>query len=164
MMTLLLLASRRAIMNNTPTALSRALSFLVRYVAPRVLVRTAAGNHSRPPCKPAPHMFLTLCVAAACWWSSDYKPTFMWWELLMLWRQLFLVGFAILIKPGTVEQAVISFLVAILFLLLHAVAVPFKADGDNYIGQACIDPRSRYIYTFPPSSTCSLATNTCAGE
>ena len=42
MMTLLLLASRRAIMNNTPTALSRALSFLVRYVAPRVLVRTAA--------------------------------------------------------------------------------------------------------------------------
>lgn len=60
MMTLLLLASRRAIMNNTPTALSMALSFLVRYVAPRVLVRTAAGNHS-PPCKPAPHMFLTLC-------------------------------------------------------------------------------------------------------
>ena len=60
MMTLLLLASRRAIMNNTPTALSMALSFLVRYVAPRVLVQTAAGNHS-PPCKPAPHMFLTLC-------------------------------------------------------------------------------------------------------
>ena len=29
---------------------------------------------------------------------SDYKPTFMWWELLMLWRQLFLVGFAILIR------------------------------------------------------------------
>ena len=30
MMALLLLASRRAIMDNTPTALSRALSFLVR--------------------------------------------------------------------------------------------------------------------------------------
>ena len=142
MMTLLLLASRRAIMNNTPTALSRALSFLVRYVAPRVC-------SFEPQLETSPHMPVLICfscyVAAACWWSSDYKPTFMWWELLMLWRQLFLVGFAILIKPGTVEQAVISFLVAILFLLLHAVAVPFKADGDNYIGQVCIVPRSKYI-------------------
>jgi hypothetical protein len=69
---------------------------------------------------------------------SDYKPTFMWWELLMLWRQLLLVGFAILIRPGTVEQAVISFLAAIFFLLLHAVAVPFRADSDNYMGQACV--------------------------
>ena len=149
MMTLLLLASRRAIMNNTPTALSMALSFLVRYVAPRVLVRTACrGNHS-PPHASLLLICFSRCVAAACWWSSDYKPTFMWWELLMLWRQLFLVGFAILIRPGTVEQAVISFLVAILFLLLHAVAVPFKADSDNYIGQACVDPRSKYIYAFP---------------
>ena len=91
-------------------------------------------------------MFLTLSMAAACWRSSDYKPTFMWWELLMLWRQLFLVGFAILIRPGTVEQAVISFLAAIFFLLLHAVAAPFKANGDNYMGQvsAHIRPRSKY--------------------
>lgn len=36
MMALLLLASRRAIMDNTPTALSRALSFLVRYTLRRV--------------------------------------------------------------------------------------------------------------------------------
>lgn len=77
---------------------------------------------------------------------SDYKPTFMWWELLMMWRQLFLVGFAILIRPGTVEQAVISFLASIFFLLLHAVAAPFKANGDNYMGQvsAHIRPRSKY--------------------
>lgn len=70
----------------------------------------------------------------------------MWWELLMMWRQLFLVGFAILIRPGTVEQAVISFLASIFFLLLHAVAAPFKANGDNYMGQvsAHIRPRSKY--------------------
>ena len=72
--------------------------------------------------------------------GSDYKPAFMWWELLMLWRQLFLVGFAILIRPGTVEQAVISFLAAVFFLLLHAVAAPFKADGDNYLGQVRMGP------------------------
>ena len=54
----------------------------------------------------------------------------------MLWRQLFLVGFAILILPGTVEQLVICFLVALSHMLLHAVAMPFKDDGDNYFGQA----------------------------
>jgi hypothetical protein len=59
----------------------------------------------------------------------------MWWELLMLWRQLWLVGFAILIRPGTVEQLVICFLVVLSHTLLHAMAMPFKRNGDNYIGQ-----------------------------
>ena len=95
--TFLILASRRAILDDKPTSLSAALGFLVR----------------------------------------DYKPTFMWWELLMLWRQLWLVGFAILIRPGTVEQLVICFLVVLSHMLLHAVAMPFKNDGDNYVGQAC---------------------------
>jgi|TARA_B110001469_G_C9373645_1_gene194423 hypothetical protein len=61
----------------------------------------------------------------------------MWWELLMLWRQLWLVGFAMLIRPGTVEQLVISYLVVLSHMLLHAVAMPFENDGDNYIGQVC---------------------------
>ena len=139
MMSLLMLASRRAIMDNTPTALSRALSFLVRY-ALRV-----GSNHSQSQPRLPHARLLLVCVSLwpAAWSSSDYKPTFMWWELLMLWRQLFLVGFAILIRPGTVEQAVISFLVATLFLLLHAVATPFKSDGDNYLGQACANPKSK---------------------
>ena len=55
--------------------------------------------------------------------SSDYKPTFMWWELLILWRQLWLVGFAILIMPGTVEQLVICYLVVLSHMLMHAVAM-----------------------------------------
>ena len=67
--------------------------------------------------------------------SSDYKPTFMWWELLILWRQLWLVGFTILIMPGTVEQLVICLLVVLSHMLMHAVAMPFKDNGDNYIGQ-----------------------------
>ena len=49
---LLLFASRRAILDNKPTPLSKALGFLVR----------------------------------------DYEPRYMWWELLVLWRQLYLVG------------------------------------------------------------------------
>ena len=52
---MLILASRHAILDDKPTSLSKALSFLVR----------------------------------------DYSPAFMWWELVMLWRQLYLIGFAL---------------------------------------------------------------------
>ena len=70
---MLLFASHRAIMDDKPTSLSKALGFLVR----------------------------------------DYQPKFMWWELLMLWRQLYLVGFAVLLMPGTVEQLMTSYLVTL---------------------------------------------------
>ena len=70
----------------------------------------------------------------------------MWWELLMLWRQLYLVGFALLVRPGTVEQLVISFLIALSMMLLFAVAAPFKDDGDDYFAQVCSTP------TLPPST------------
>ena len=55
----------------------------------------------------------------------------------MLWRQLWLVGFASLTLPGTVEQLVISFLVVLIHMLLHTVALPFKKESDNYFGQVC---------------------------
>ena len=80
-------------------------------------------------------VFTILCGVPRALLGSDYKPAFMWWELLMLWRQLWLVGFAILIRPGTVEQLVICFLVVLSHMLLHAMAMPFKRNGDNYIGQ-----------------------------
>lgn len=53
----------------------------------------------------------------------------------MLWRQLYLVGFALLVMPGTVEQLVISFLIALSMMLLFAVAAPFKDESDDYFAQ-----------------------------
>ena len=82
----LLLAARPALVQEKPTALSKALGFLVR----------------------------------------DFDVQFMWWELLMAWRQLWLVGFAVLIAPGSVQQLVISFLVSLVYMLICAVAMPFK--------------------------------------
>ena len=93
----LLVASRRAVIDEKPTSLSKALGFLVR----------------------------------------DFEPTFMWWELLMLWRQLFLVGFAVLVMPGTIEQLMIAFLVTLGYMLLFAVAAPYKNDSDDYFAKAC---------------------------
>ena len=94
---MLILLSRRDILDGKHTSLSRALGFLVR----------------------------------------GYRPEFMWWELLVLWRQLYLVGFALLVDTGSVEQLVISFLAALGYMLFFSVATPFKKDGDNYFGQAC---------------------------
>ena len=93
----LLLFARRALVEDKPTALSKALSFLVR----------------------------------------DFDLDCMWWELLMAWRQLWLVGFAVLILPGSVEQLVISFLVALVYMLVCAVAMPFKDKGDDFFANAC---------------------------
>ena len=55
----------------------------------------------------------------------------------MAWRQLWLVGFAVLIVPGSVEQLVISFLVALVYMLVCAVARPFKDEGDDFFANAC---------------------------
>ena len=130
--TILIFVSRRAILDNEPTSLSSALGFLVR-CALRVIHRTKSRTtHCTKVCPS--HAGAPRCT----WMSSDYKPTFMWWELLILWRQLWLVGFAILIMPGTVEQLVICYLVVLSHMLMHAVAMPFKDDGDNYIGQVSV--------------------------
>ena len=62
---LLLVRARRAISEERPTSLSRALSIL----------------------------------------HKSYEPRWYLWELMELWKKLFLVGFAALILPGTLMQA-----------------------------------------------------------
>ena len=93
----LLLRARRAILDEHPTSLSKALGFLVR----------------------------------------DYEPQYLWWELLEAWKKLFLVGFAVLLKPGSLEQLVVAFLFCLVFLLLVSVAMPFRSDDDDYFAKAC---------------------------
>ena len=67
----------------------------------------------------------------------DLEPAYLWWELLEAWKKLFLVGFAVLIDPGTIVQLIIAFLFSLVFLLLVSVAMPFKDDGDDYFAKAC---------------------------
>ena len=93
----LMLRARRALLDEKPTTLSKALSFLVR----------------------------------------DYEPAYFWWELVEAWKKLFLVGFAVLISPGSLLQLVVSFIFALICMLLTSAARPFKSNGDNYFSQAC---------------------------
>ena len=84
----LMLHARHAILEDRPSALSKALEFLVR----------------------------------------DYRTDFFWWELIEAWKKLFLVGFAALILPGSIEQLFIAFLFSLVFLLVVSVAQPFKSQ------------------------------------
>ena len=61
----------------------------------------------------------------------DQKPSYFWWELVEAWRKLFLVGFAALIMPGSIEQAAMAFVASLIFLLAVSVAQPFRSDADN---------------------------------
>ena len=66
----------------------------------------------------------------------DYEPTFFWWELIEAWKKLFLVGFAVLIDPGSVVQLVVAFLFSLVYMLLASVAQPFKEDSDDLFAKA----------------------------
>ena len=89
--------ARPAIVNDRPTALSKALGFLVR----------------------------------------DYEPAYFWWELLEAWKKLSLVGFAVILDPGSIPQLVAAFIFSLIFMLLCAIAAPFKDDSDDYFSKAC---------------------------
>ena len=93
----LMARARPAILADKPSALSEALSFLVR----------------------------------------DYEPFYLWWELMEAWKKLFLVGFAVLISPGSVVQLGIAFLFSLIFMLVVSAAAPFKDDGDDLFAKAC---------------------------
>ena len=67
----------------------------------------------------------------------DYEPAYLWWELIEAWKKLFLVGFAVVLLPGTFYQLVIGFLFSLVFMLLMCIAQPFKDDGDDYFAKAC---------------------------
>ena len=66
----------------------------------------------------------------------DFEPAYYWWELLEAWKKLFLVGFAVLILPGTLQQLLVAFLFCLVFTLLVAIAMPFRHAADDYFAKA----------------------------
>ena len=73
-----------------------------------------------------------MCVA------TD-EPAYFFWELLEAWKKLFLVGFLVLILPGTIPQLVIAFSFSLIFMLLVSTAQPFhgarragKVEGNAH--------------------------------
>ena len=88
--------AHKAIRDEKPTALSRALGFL----------------------------------------TLDFEKHFFAWELFEAWKKLFLVGFCVLIMPGTILQLLVAFFFSLLCMLATAVASPFVSDVDDSVAKA----------------------------
>ena len=54
-----------------------------------------------------------------------------------MWKKLFLVGFAVLILPGSVEQLFIAFLFSAVSVFFISLARPFKNVVDDYFAKFC---------------------------
>ena len=63
---------------------------------------------------------------------KDYEPRYYLYEICEIGKKLFLVGFAVLIAPGTLSQLMVGFLAALGILLLDAVAAPYRLIEDDY--------------------------------
>ena len=57
--------------------------------------------------------------------------------MIEAWKKLLLVGFAVLVLRGTIEQLVIAFMLALLHMLLISTTQPFKQQDDDYFAKAC---------------------------
>jgi len=78
----------------------------------------------------------TALSSALGFLTLDFEKGWFAWELVEAWKKLFLVGFCVLVVPGTILQLIIAFVFSLLCMLLTAVAVPFVSDVDDTIGKA----------------------------
>ena len=60
-------------------------------------------------------------------------PSFFYFDILELTKKLLLIGFASLIKPGSLVQIMIAVIVSLLFLVLHLQASPYQRHLDNIL-------------------------------
>ena len=57
---------------------------------------------------------------------QDFDPEMFAWEIGEQWKKLFLVGFAALIKPATIDQLVVGLMFSLTFMLLLAICSPYR--------------------------------------
>ena len=67
----------------------------------------------------------------------DLEPQYLWWELVEAWKKLLLVGFAVLVSPGSIEQLICAFVISLISGLFVAILQPFKDNGDDYFAKGC---------------------------
>ena len=147
---LLLIGARRAIIEERPTRLSTALSFLHRDFVKRLywcestcrlglpLAPTRLSStphcHARliPRFTPTAHLHASLPHAL----SPRLIPTPRW-EIANQLEKLFLVGFMTLIANDTLVQLGVAMAVSLTFMLISSVAAPFRRKEDTYFAVVC---------------------------
>ena len=62
----------------------------------------------------------------------QYRPQFWYFEILLVFRKLFLVGFAVFIAPGSLMQLVWALNVAISVIAIEVQVRPFRRISDSH--------------------------------
>ena len=68
--------------------------------------------------------------------TSEYSPTFFFWELIEVFKKLILVGVMSVVMPGSISQLVVGFVIVLTFLVALMTARPYKRAEDDVIALA----------------------------
>ena len=77
----------------------------------------------------------TLCKAVSFLYAS-YKPQCYYWELAEMTRRFFLVGIAVIIRPGSVVQITLGTLFCTVYQLIQMQAAPYTDASNNFVALA----------------------------
>eukprot|EP00964_Phaeocystis_antarctica_P016978 scaffold9345_cov70-Phaeocystis_antarctica.AAC.3 len=120
----LLLSARKAILTEQPTDLSRSLTFLHQDYEPSMYWWEMVEISKKARAAPMPLHAHSHCV------RMPHIPS-------VCAPQLFLVGFCVLIRPGSTVQLVIGFAFSLVVLLFTSIAGPFQRHGNDEFSLLC---------------------------
>lgn len=79
---------------------------------------------------------VTPLSTALSFLHHDLQPAFCWWELVEMIRRLVLIGFLVVVEPGSLIQLVLGTTFAFLFFALQMQAMPYKLKSVAYLAMA----------------------------
>eukprot|EP00964_Phaeocystis_antarctica_P026284 scaffold14804_cov74-Phaeocystis_antarctica.AAC.2 len=123
---MLLLSARKAILTEQPTDLSRSLTFLHQDYAPLMFWWEMVEISKKVRCP----LRCPSLTAIACQLPMPHFPR-------ACAPQLFLVGFCVLMSPGSTVQLIIGLTFSLVTTLITSIAEPFQRHGHNKFSLLC---------------------------
>ena len=78
----------------------------------------------------------TALSKALAFLHKDVDPAFYWWELTEMVRKLWLIGFLVVIQPGSLLQLVLGTSFAFIYLVVQMQAMPYVRKLDAFLAVA----------------------------
>lgn len=91
----------------------------------------------------------------------DVQPGFYWWELMEMSRRLTLIGFLVVVEPGSMLQLVLGTTFAFIFFIVREIITP--AEPMTKLLSTCLSSFSpRFSLSPCPSSACATRSDRMA--
>ena len=99
------------------------------------LLRADAAVANAPSGKPS-------LAAALRFLTAPFEPRDRAWEFVETAKKLLLVGLMSVVLPGSLNQLVIGFIIALCFQTVLLVAKPYKRPEDDVLALGKLEPRA----------------------